>query len=189
MASTKEFVITPVGRVYFPSVAEVNEKSGKYELKLIFDKDDDFKKMKKLHSGLFKQVFGDPKELSKAEKALYKNPFRDGDADKPGSDLFAGKVFVRFSSKFAPGIVNTSGKLLEAEELYSGCYARVKANCFSFDTNGNKGISFGLQSLLFVKDGDMIGGGQENALKAFGDYIEEDGGDDVDDTDNDDLFD
>jgi hypothetical protein len=48
--------------------------------------------------------------------------------------------------------------ILDSSEVYSGCYARVSINAFAYNTNGNRGISFGLNHVQKTRDGDFLGG-------------------------------
>ena len=48
--------------------------------------------------------------------------------------------------------------ILDSTQLYSGVWARVSINAFAFNTQGNKGVSFGLNHVQKVRDGDYLGG-------------------------------
>jgi len=41
----------------------------------------------------------------------------------------------------------------------------------SFDKAGNKGVAFGLQSIMKVKDGEPFGAGRSNAQEDFKDFV------------------
>ena len=43
--------------------------------------------------------------------------------------------------------------------LYSGCYGRAIINFYVYDTNGNKGISAGLNGVMKLHDGEPLSGG------------------------------
>jgi len=49
--------------------------------------------------------------------------------------------------------------ITEPKELFSGCYGRAIINFYVYDTNGNKGISAGLNGLMKLYDGEPLGGG------------------------------
>ena len=112
---------------------------------------------------------------AKASSMKIKSPFLDGD-DFPHLKGFAGKKFLRLSSEYPPGFVQRNGEEFgpgEAkEEIYSGCTARVTMNLFSYDTQGNRGISFGLRNVQKLGDGEKIGG-RGNPAGDFG-AVEED---------------
>lgn len=85
------------------------------------------------------------------------------DADEE-SDLerypeFAGHYTMSVSSKVKPGIVDANvNPILDSTEVYSGCFARVQIGAFAYNTNGNRGVSFGLNHIQKLADGDYLGG-------------------------------
>lgn len=110
--------------------------------------------------------------------------FRDGDEDD-SVDLernpeYAGHYFMTVSSKTRPGVVDRNVQpILDSTEVYSGCYARVSINAFPFNQQGNKGVSFGLNHVQKVADGDYLGGRSraEDDFEALDD--EDDDGSDI----------
>ena len=91
----------------------------------------------------------------------WKNTLHDGDQD---GDLernpeYEGHMFMTISSKTRPGIVDQDvNQIMDSSEVYSGCYARVSMNAFAFNTQGNRGVSFGLNHVQKLADGDYLGG-------------------------------
>ena len=57
--------------------------------------------------------------------------------------------------KMSPSTVQ---KILNREEVYSGCYARVSINFYAFNSNGNRGIACGLGNIQKVRDGERLSG-------------------------------
>ncbi len=116
----------------------------------------------------------------------WKNTFRDGDdeADLEKNPEMEGCMFMTVSTDRQPGIID-SGKqpILDSTEVYSGCYARVSINAFPFSASGNKGVSFGLQHVQKLADGDSLGG-MTRAEDDFEDLDDED----IEDGDGDDLI-
>ena len=49
-------------------------------------------------------------------------------------------------------------EILDESEIYSGCYGKVSLRAFAYDQKGNKGVSFGLQNVQKVRDGESLGG-------------------------------
>jgi hypothetical protein len=92
----------------------------------------------------------------------WKNTFRDGD-DETEADLeknpeYAGHYFMNVSNTKKPGVVDQNVQpILDSTAVYSGCYARVSINAFPFSANGNKGVSFGLNHVQFIEDGEPLG--------------------------------
>ena len=68
-------------------------------------------------------------------------------------------MYMSVSSKTKPGIVDKDvDPILDSTEVYSGCFARVSINAFAYNKQGNRGISFGLNHVQKLADGDYLGG-------------------------------
>lgn len=107
------------------------------------------------------------KEEGKSSKFNGKIPsnlssiIHDGDeeADLERNPEYAGHVYMAMSSKQRPGIVDQDlNPILDSTAVYSGCYARVSINAFAYNTAGKKGVSFGLNNVQFLEDGEPLGG-------------------------------
>ena len=58
------------------------------------------------------------------------------------------------SSKQKPIIVDSfRNEITDPAEVYSGCYGRAIINFYVYDTQGNKGISAGLNGIMKLYDG------------------------------------
>ena len=121
------------------------------------------------------------KEVGKTSKwggkipAKLKTPLRDGDEERPDDPAYAGKYFFNCSSNRKPGIVDTDfNDILDPDEVYSGCYAKVNVNFYPFDTNGNRGIAAGLNHVMKVADGERLGGGGISVEAAFAEDDDDD---------------
>lgn len=107
----------------------------------------------------------------KPNKAAIKLPLRDGDTERE-DEAYAGHWFINANSKTAPQIVDKAVKpILDRDEVYSGCYARVSLNFYAFNSNGNKGIACGLGNIQKIRDVESLGG-RSSATDDFS--IEED---------------
>lgn len=83
----------------------------------------------------------------------------DEEADLDRNPEYAGHMYMSISSKTRPGIVDQDlNPILDSTAVYSGCYARVAMNAFAYNTSGKKGVSFGLNNIQFLEDGDPLGG-------------------------------
>lgn len=81
----------------------------------------------------------------------------EGDLEK--NPEYEGNMYMSVSSKTKPGIVDQAvNPILDSTEIYSGCYARVSLNAFPYNYKGKKGISFGLNHVQKLADGDFLGG-------------------------------
>lgn len=98
--------------------------------------------------------------------AKLKTTFRDGDDEKPDDEAYAGHYFLNCSSKTKPGVIKVAApgsavkfeKIEDESEFYSGCYGKAVINFFAYNSNGNKGVSAGLNNLLKTRDGEAFAG-------------------------------
>jgi hypothetical protein len=174
-------VLTAPFRASFPSLFEPTSmhenQEKKYQLTMLFPKDTDLKALKKIAKNAMNEKF------KKGKPKGFKSPFRKG-SEKPDLEGYADTTFVKASSKRKPGIVDQRKKdITDPEKIYPGIWLRAVVNAFAYDTAGNKGVSFGLQSVQIVKDDDSFYG-DSNPEKDF-DEIETE----VEDIDEKDLFD
>ena len=73
------------------------------------------------------------------------------------------------NSTTPPQVVGTDLQpILDANEVYSGCYARVSISFYAFNTNGNRGIACGLGNIQKLRDGEPLGGNRISAEADFG---------------------
>lgn len=102
----------------------------------------------------------------KPNKASIKLPLRDGDVERD-DDAYKGHYFVNANSITPPQIVDKAVRpILDRNEVYSGCYARVSLNFYAFNSNGNKGVACGLGNIQKIKDGEPLAG-RNNAADDF----------------------
>lgn len=180
-------VTTPMFRVSFPSVFEASSYDGgpeTFSVTALFDKaaqgTQQFKDMKRIaHEAIVKKYGADK---SKWPRGLRADPFRPG-SDKDHLDGYnePGVVFARLSSRSKPGVVDASRQpIIDRDDFYAGCYARATITAFVYDQRGNKGVSFGLQNLQKLKDGESFSGrvaAEEEEGFADGDSSSNDDGD------------
>ena len=106
--------------------------------------------------------------------ANLKLPLRDGDIERPDDKAYADSYFINCNSKDKPQIVDKNVQpILDRNEVYSGCYARVSISLYPFNTNGNKGIACGLGNIQKIADGEPLGG-RTRAEDDFEAYEDED---------------
>lgn len=117
-----------------------------------------------------------------------KTTFRDGDEERSDDEAYVGHMFLNCSSTTKPGVVMAAPagspvktiQLTTDEEFYSGCYGKAAINFYAYDASGNRGISAGLNNLLFTRDGERFAGkdSAENDFEGEFDSEDEDGADD-----------
>lgn len=142
--------------LFEPHAIEGNEP--KYSVSVIIPKSD------KETLQAIKEAVNEAKEQGKGKwggkvPPNVKTPLRDGDIDREGDEAYAGCYFLNANSKNKPGIVDINVQpILDATEVYSGCYARLTLNFYAYNANGNKGIAAGLGNVQKLADGEPLGG-------------------------------
>ena len=150
-------ITTPKFRVSFPSVFEPHAaiEGGplRYSISMIFDKATDLTEMKSACLQAIKAKWGEDKNKWPSD---LRKPFRKG-SEKTLAGYDDDTVFVRASSEYRPGVLNEYKEpMARAEDLYAGCYARASLNAYAYDKAGNKGVTFGLNNIIKVADGDRL---------------------------------
>lgn len=105
-----------------------------------------------------------------------KTTLHDGDveADLDRNPEYAGHMYMAISSKQRPGVVDLDlNPVLDPTQVYSGCYARVSMGAYAYSVSGNKGVSFGLNNVQKIRDGEPLGG-RTRAEDDFDDDFEAD---------------
>jgi hypothetical protein len=177
MANNATKVVTGKVRLSYAHVWEpvsINDSKPKYSVSLIIPKSDK-ETIKKINAAVDAAIeegiakFGG----KKPNKAALKLPLRDGDTERD-DEVYKNSFFVNANSTTAPQIVDRSvNPIMDREEVYSGCYARVSINFYAYNTNGNKGIACGLGNIQKIADGEPLGG-KSNAKDDFSSLDDED---------------
>jgi len=171
--------VSPIGRFSFVNVFEPRKSDvgeDKYELVLLLPKDmqgadaETFKTIRTEVMRVAREKWpdADVKHLIKTGKI--KMPIKDGDGDDACNrdgvryQGYEGHYFIRLSrraSKGRPGVVdNNVQPILDASQVYSGCYGRCSFDVYAYDhPQGGKGVSFGLENVQKARDGEPLGGG------------------------------
>lgn len=95
-------------------------------------------------------------------------------------DQFAGWELVRVKTKNQPGVVASfagpdgrPAKITDESEIYGGCIVRCTINPNAYSVSGNNGVSFWLNNVQKMRDGDPLSGGSrsraEDDFTAVGD--------------------
>ena len=160
-------VMTPVFRASYPNLfkPKKNELNGKdeYSVLALFKKGEDMSQQIQAAEEALTEEFG---EKSKWPAKL-KMPFKDqGERAKSvdGKMMLpagheAGAVFMTFKSTQRPGVVDQKVQpIIDPSAVYGGCYMRATVRASAYNQAGNRGVTFYLQNVQFVKDGDPISG-------------------------------
>lgn len=94
--------------------------------------------------------------------AKFNHTIHDGDGLRDSGEPYGpeckGHWVVTVSSKRQPVIVDANKQeIVDPNEVYSGCYGRACINAYGYNSNGKKGISFGLLSIQKLADGEPFG--------------------------------
>lgn len=154
-------IITPECRLSYPYLFEANE-DGKYSVELIFEPGTDLSELKVAAQQAIKDKWGDnpPKGL--------RSPFRDG-ADRE-SEAYEGATFIGAKSKTPPGVVQgpNRAQVINKSDVYAGCYVMCQLSVYAYDVDKNKGVTFGLNHVWKIRDGEPFGS-RQTAEEAFAD--------------------
>lgn len=111
-----------------------------------------------------KEAVNEAKEQGKTKwggkvPAGLKTPLRDGDEERPDDEAYVNSYFLNASSKNRPGVVDQNvHDIIDATEVYSGCFGRLTLNFYPFSASGNKGVAAGLGNVQKLEDGEPLGG-------------------------------
>lgn len=182
-------IVTPSGRISFPHLEQPDTgkkfSDGKFKASLLMDKkaaDMSVLRAKALECAQL--AFG------AGIKSLndFQHPFRDGDA-KPELAGYAGMIFITCKSKKRPLCIDRAKQNIPPEEIYGGCVARLVVTACSYQSTENvkdaktgqvvkqvvKGVTFLLDGVQKIGDGERFGGGGASASAFPDDLPEADG--------------
>lgn len=173
-------LVTGTHRISYVHLKEPSAIEGgtpRYNLTILIDKDhEDVAKINKIRRELYdankESLF---KGLPFTSTKLW-NPLRDGDEwleEHPDAVEYEGKYFLRVASKTQPAVFNRDKQeIFDLDEVYSGSYARAALMGYAYN-NQSKGFGFFLNSVMWMKDGERLGGFTASA-DDYGDDDEQD---------------
>ena len=178
MAMKVTKVVTGKARLSYAHVwepASVNGSTPKYSVSVIIPKNDT-DTVNRINAAIEAAITEGVGKFGgkKPNKAALKLPLRDGDTDRPDDEAYRNAFFINCNSTTAPQIVDRSVQpILDREEVYSGCYARVSINFYAYNSSGHKGIAAGLGNIQKIADGEPLGG-KTNARDEFSSLDDDD---------------
>jgi hypothetical protein len=101
-----------------------------------------------------------------------KNPFKKTSENDKLADIAAAfPTYIAARAKDRPGVVGPNGKAegVEPSHVYPGRWVKVSLDAYDYDTDGNKGVTFGLGNVQLLQDDEelVIGGGRVSAESEF----------------------
>lgn len=143
---------------------EMPSGESKYSVTLLIPKAD--KKTVEKIKGAMEEAKKAFKQKAPGKKlpANLKNTLHDGDGQRETGEDYGpeckGCYVMTVSSKNKPVVVYADKTpMTEPTELYSGCYGRAVINAYVYDTAGSIGVTFGLNGLMKLEDGEPLAGG------------------------------
>lgn len=166
MAEASNAIVTGEVRLSYaylfePRREDEPDKEGKYGVTILIPKSD------KATIKKIKDAIEIAKATGKGSKWGGKIPpnlkvtLHDGDTEKDTEESpeFVGHYYMSCSSKERPGLVDRAlNPITDRSDLYSGCYARVAISAFPYSNSGNKGVTFFLNHVQKLRDGDHLDG-------------------------------
>lgn len=166
MAEASNAIVTGEVRLSYcylfePRKEDDPEKEGKYGVTILIPKSDKAT-LKKIKDAIeAAKVVGKGKVWGGKVPPNLKTTLHDGDTDKDTDENpeFKGHYYMSCSSKERPGLVDRQvNPITDRSDLYSGCYARVAISAFPYSNSGNKGVTFFLNHVQKMRDGDHLDG-------------------------------
>lgn len=200
-------VVTEIGRasfVYLVNPREARARKGekpgppKYGMDFIFDpsKKAGKKTLKALEAAIEEAIEEGVKTVKEWKGKRPKDKYLKISVIKDGSDrnerqdvedeTYEGMLFVSAQHKNRPKCIHVKGgKEIDPAEIYSGCYVRLVLSVYPYSYEGQAGVGVSLSGVMFVEDGEKLGGGID-ASAAFANFIEDEEDDEEDEDDDED---
>ena len=169
MAEAKDNrVLTPEARTSFVTLIEPKpfQPGDKeyYSLIMIFPAGSDLSALVASAKGAMQDKWPDP--VTRPEGL--QTPFRKGTEKSEVNGFPPDSVFITAKTKLLPGMVDRNNKVItDPSVFYSGCWVRAVISPFAYETGKNRGVSFWLSTLQFVRDDTRLGGGGGDPTKDF----------------------
>lgn len=177
METASKKVLTPYAILSYPSLVTAREPQpgstgkAKFQAVLVFPAGTDLSALRAAAALAVSEKFTDkikvgPKTytaLEALDKGILRSPFRTDAEAKGYTD---GSTFCNVKTESKPQIYHSyngeNGKVKQMTDdevlaqCYPGAWVRASVTAFAYEHSGNKGASFALNTLQFVKDGDRL---------------------------------
>jgi len=154
-------IVSPKGRFAFPHLAKPDEggqySDGKFKVTLLIPKDSDMTALKQAIGSCAREAWGGKVK----PKDLCHMPLRDGD-EKTNLDGYAGCWYVTAKSSKRRRIVDRKREDIAPEDAYGGCEGRLVLTAMSYEQGGKPGVTFLLDTVQKLGEGQAFGGGGGN---------------------------
>lgn len=169
MATYGNKTTTPMGRIAYPYAFEKAksldpDKEGKYEVTLYIPKSENIDALLSEVNRVGKEAFG---TKYVAQDKLKHPPIKDGD-EKGGDHPAFNHWIVRGKSNSKPAVVKGDlSALTDADDLYGGCFGKLNLTPASYQIPSGWGITFYLNAVQKVKDGERFAGSSTSPEEMF----------------------
>lgn len=157
---TETKVMTGKVRLSYANIFQPRGMEGqepKYSVSLIIPKDDK-ETIKAIEEAIDLAKKNGVGKFGGKIPAKVKTTFYDGDIERSDDEAYAGCYYLNASNKQKPGVVDAHrDPILDATEVYSGCYGRAVINFYAYNASGSKGIAASLQHIQKISDGEPLG--------------------------------
>lgn len=164
----------------FEPYTSIEGEKAKYSIVLLIPKSDEetIGKLRRAQQAALEA--GKEKKFGGRIPKVWTDTIHDGDeeADLDKNPEYADHWYMNVGSNTKPGIVDRQRRPIDDDtEVYSGCYGRVSLGAYAYSSAGNKGVSFGLNHVQKMADGESLTG----RSRAEDDFDDVDDDDDLED--------
>ncbi len=175
---TPEFKAAYCGIFRATAPRENPEGKKKYSMRAVFPPNSDIAAMKSAVKSAISEKWGN------AQPKNIRLPFRkNSDLDNPIPGVDDDAIICTFSANEdrRPGIVDKNlQEIIDETEVYSGAWFRAQIRPYAYDVSSNRGVAFGLENVMKVRDDSPLGSGRIPANKAFEGFTKPSDSDDDD---------
>ncbi len=166
-------VKTPKARLSYPYLfvpkpAQKPDEDAKYSTALIFEAGTDLNPMMVAAMEVAHSRWPDAPQMIRGGRLHW--PFRSDPGDVKEKGYPAGCTFMNASAgKNKPQVIDALTVDVppeQAERAYAGRYCFASLTAYTFEVRGNKGVTFGLNSIQLLEDGERLDG-RINAADEF----------------------
>jgi len=147
----------------------------RYGINLIIDaqgqKTPEFQVLRRAVAQCIDTQWGDGKSRDKAFVAKLRNPFLPTSEQTYVGYEDKDSVFIRPWSKNKPQVVDAfRNDVVVPGDVWAGQLVRCSVNAFAYEMSGNRGVSFGLNSVQICRTDGVRLDGRRPAKQEFSDY-------------------
>jgi len=185
-------LITPTGIMSFPTLFTprpvVQGGEPRYGLNLIIDaqgqKTANFQAMRRAVAQCIDAKWGPGKSQDKAFFSKLRNPFLPTSEQEYAGYEDKDAVFIRPWSKLKPQVVDAfRNDITVPGDVWAGQLVRCSVNVFAYEMSGNRGVSFGLNSVQICRTDGARLDGRRPAKQEYDDYEDGNTSKEMEDTD------